>query len=87
MLCMLGKHEEAIKCYENISFENRVCTEENEAFVWNNKGIAYSHLGEYEEAISCFTRVLHIDPEYDDAKLNMQKVIRALSAEECENQR
>ncbi len=84
MLCTLGKHQEALKCYENISFDSHSTTDEKKAFVWNNKGIAHSNLGEYEDAISCFARVLHIDPDYSDAKLNMQKVIRKLSAEESE---
>jgi tetratricopeptide (TPR) repeat protein len=79
---MLGKHQEAINCYENISLEDPTVTAEKKAFVWNNKGIAYLHLREYEDAISCFVRVLHIDPEYTDAKLNMQKALGKLSAEE-----
>ncbi|MDK2892091.1 MAG: hypothetical protein PWQ49_483 [Methanohalophilus sp.] len=85
MLCMLGKYRDAIKCYENISFDRDSMTDEKKAFVWNNKGIAHSYLGEYEDAIKCFTKVLHIDPDYDDAKSNMQKVIRKLSAEESDN--
>ncbi|MBP2029763.1 tetratricopeptide (TPR) repeat protein [Methanohalophilus levihalophilus] len=79
MLCMLGKHQDAIKCYENISFEGHSISDEKKAFVWNNKGIAHSNLEEYDDAINCFAHVLHIDPDYHDAKLNMQKVIRKLS--------
>jgi lipoprotein NlpI len=33
-------------------------------------------MGEYDKAMSCFIRVLHIDPDYEDAKLNMQRMMK-----------
>lgn len=80
MLSLLGKHENAIQCYDKINFDGKTRTAEKEAFVWNNKGIAHSHLGEYKEAVSCFAHALRIDPDYEEAKTNMQKVMSKLSS-------
>ena len=34
---------------------------------WNNKGYALAELGQHEEAIECYDKVIRIDPEDYDA--------------------
>jgi len=32
------------------------------ALVWHEKGLAYSKLGKYDEAIKCYNKAIEIDP-------------------------
>jgi tetratricopeptide (TPR) repeat protein len=42
----------------------------NLASVYNNRGNAYSELGNYEDAIADYTRAIRIDPDYASAYYN-----------------
>ncbi|MBI4972223.1 MAG: tetratricopeptide repeat protein [Candidatus Omnitrophica bacterium] len=61
-LSRLGRHQEAIACYD-MAIE--IDPEYVEA--WHNKGSAWGKLGRYQEAITCFDKALEIDPEYVEA--------------------
>ncbi|MDQ3967043.1 MAG: tetratricopeptide repeat-containing serine protease family protein, partial [Thermoproteota archaeon] len=53
----LGKHQEAIACYDNALEIDPNC-----ANPWNNKGNALANLSKYEEAIKHYDKALDIDP-------------------------
>lgn len=46
---------------------------------WNNLGVAYFHLGEYEEALAAFRRVLQLDPQNRQAGSNLALLEKKLS--------
>jgi len=54
----LKRYEDAIKCYDEALKINP-----EDAFAWNNKGIALDNLGRYDEAIACYDEALKINPE------------------------
>ena len=56
-LATLGRHEEAIGCYDQA-----LAIEPQNAALWNNKGVALDDLGRHEEALRCFDQALAIDP-------------------------
>ena len=51
------KFEEALAC-----FEQALLLDQNNADLWNHKGIALRSIGRYDEALECFNRSLEIDP-------------------------
>jgi tetratricopeptide (TPR) repeat protein len=53
-LSNLGKHKEALECYDKIDANN--------AYAWNNKGVALNNLRRYKDAIVCYDRAIKIDP-------------------------
>jgi len=58
-LAALGRHEEAIRCYDTaLELEPR------SPKVWNNKGSALSALARRKEALECFDKALAIDPRF-----------------------
>jgi len=77
MLDILGNSESAIKCFEDINIDTVL--DGKQAIVLNQKGISYLHLGRYEDAVSCFAKALNLDPEYRDAKNNMNISMEKLS--------
>ena len=64
-LSELGKHQEAIECYDNSLEINP-----RDISAWNNKGIALKHLGKHQEAMGCFDKALEINPRDDAASVN-----------------
>ena len=56
-LRILGKHQEAIVCYDRALEINP-----RDALAWSNKGFALSDLGKYQEAIICCDKALEINP-------------------------
>ncbi|HEX2067353.1 MAG TPA: tetratricopeptide repeat-containing serine protease family protein [Nitrososphaeraceae archaeon] len=61
----LGKHQEAIACYDKA-----LEIDPNAAPVCNNKGNALANMRQYGEAIACYDKALEIDPNYVDAWYN-----------------
>jgi tetratricopeptide (TPR) repeat protein len=57
ILGKLGKHEEAIECYDKVI----ELDPENEA-AWINKGNALCNLNKYEEGIKCCDKAIKMDP-------------------------
>ena len=48
----LGKHEEAIKCYDKV-----IEIDPEYPFAWYNKGVALRQLEKPEEEIKCYDKV------------------------------
>ena len=69
----LGKHHEAITCYDRaIEIDPR------DAKSWSNKGIALSDLGKHQEAIACYDKAIEIDPRHAKAWYNKGVELRNL---------
>ena len=58
-LAALGRHEEAICCYDTA-----LDIEPQSPKIWNNKGCALSALGRRKDALECFDRALTSDPRF-----------------------
>jgi tetratricopeptide (TPR) repeat protein len=72
-LATLGRHEEAINCYDQaLAIDPRF------AAVWNNKGISLADLGRRAEATSCYDQALAIDPRHALAWNNKGLALAAL---------
>ena len=67
-LSNLGRHEEAIVCFEEI-INNAVQMSEPEQIsnVWKNKGVSLKQLGRVEEAVHCFDEAISLNPADTDA--------------------
>src|SRR3989338_5045682 len=61
-LSKLGRHQEAIDCYDKALEINT-----RSAKAWGTKGFILSKLGKHQEAITCYDRALEIDPRFADA--------------------
>jgi tetratricopeptide (TPR) repeat protein len=64
VLRLLGKHDEAIRCFDK-AFEI------NPKFaigVLINKGDTFHSLGRYDEVMECYDKALEIDPGHEKAK-------------------
>jgi len=51
------KFEDALAC-----FEQALLLDQNNADLWNHKGVALRSIGRYDEALECFNKSLKIDP-------------------------
>jgi serine/threonine protein kinase/predicted Zn-dependent protease len=60
----VGRHEEAVECYEGILMS------QYEPVVMNNMALALNHLGRHEEAIEWCDRALAISPDFSDILIN-----------------
>ena len=58
----LGKHKEAIECFNKSLEINSI-----NGVAWNNKGIILALLEKYEEAIECFDKAIEINPRDENA--------------------
>src|SRR3989344_2352192 len=58
----LGKHHEAIACFDRMIEINP-----RDAKTWNNKGCALANLGKHQEAIACCDRAIEINPRHTEA--------------------
>jgi tetratricopeptide (TPR) repeat protein len=56
-LSVLGKHDEALACFDKILEANP-----NHYMAWGNKGLVYHALGRHEEALACIEKVIEIKP-------------------------
>ena len=61
----LGKHDEAIKC-----FDKAIKLNPNYEKAWNNKGVALDNLGKHDEAIKCYDKAIKLNPNDEDAWYN-----------------
>ncbi len=52
--------------------------EENTAKEWNSKGIALVKLGQYDEAIKFFDKAIEIKPQYAEAWVEKNIILKAL---------
>lgn len=58
----LGRHEEAIMCYEEIINNTAQMSEpEQISNIWKNKGVSLKRLGRDEEAEECFAKAKELD--------------------------
>ena len=55
-LATLGRHEEAIACYDRA-----LAIEPHNQALWNNKGVALDDLGRHQDAIACYDQALAIE--------------------------
>lgn len=72
-LAALGRHEEAIRCYD-AALE----VDPRSHKTWNNKGSALSALGRSKGALECFDRALAIDPRFAMAFENKGRELHIL---------
>ena len=61
----LGKHEAALKCYDEAI---KINPEIKEA--WFNKGTSFIALGKYDIGIECYNKAIKIDPKFKEALFN-----------------
>lgn len=61
-LAHVGRHEEAIKCFDKALEVNP-----KHEGVWNNKGLALVNLGRFEEAIKYFDKAIELNPRLEEA--------------------
>ena len=76
-LAALGRHEEAIRCYDTA-----LAIDPNVTQIWNNKGSALSALGRSEEAIDCYDKALAIEPRFVMALCNKGQALHILGQHE-----
>ncbi len=76
-LAALGRHEEAIRCYDEALAIDRSAIQ-----VLNNKGSALSALGRSEEAIGCYDKALAIDSRFIMALHNKGRDLHILGQHE-----
>ena len=57
-----GKFEDALSY-----FEQALTLDQNNADLWNDKGVALRSLGRYQEALECFNKSLEIEPRDKEA--------------------
>lgn len=72
-LAALGRHEEAIRCYDTA-----LEIDPQSPKTWNNKGSAPSALGRRDQALECFDRALAIDPRFAMAFENKGRELHIL---------
>jgi tetratricopeptide (TPR) repeat protein/tRNA A-37 threonylcarbamoyl transferase component Bud32 len=76
-LSNLGRHEEAVRCYDKaLELDPR------DAEVWNNKGDCLDSLGRREEAIRCCERALELNPRDATAWNNKGAILDSLGRTE-----
>ncbi|MFH1823808.1 MAG: tetratricopeptide repeat protein [Candidatus Firestonebacteria bacterium] len=63
-----GNLDGVINCYKNITLLKPLDVE-----AWNNLGIAYGTKGDFKTAIKSWEKALEINPNYTNARLNIQK--------------
>ena len=72
-LSNLGRHPEAITCYDEAIRINPGC-----ALDWNNKGVALGSLGRYQEEITCYDKAIRINPGLAEAWYNKGSALGSL---------
>ena len=70
-LAILKRYDEAMECYNRaIEIDNKL------KGAWYNKGRVYALKGEHTKAIDCYSKALQIDPNYSNAQLARQELMR-----------
>jgi len=69
-----GKYRKAEKCFREVL---RINPTDEEAY--NNIGIALGRMGLYQDAVDFFHHALMLNPEYDTARANRKKYLRAMA--------
>ena len=72
VLAILGKHEEAINCYDKTIAH--LSDPAKLKVAWNNKGLSQVSLGKYDEAMKCYDQAIEIDSELKEAWYNKGRV-------------
>ena len=57
-----GEFEQALSFFEQALF-----LDQDNAELWNHKGVALRSMGRYDEALECFNKSLEIDPRDNTA--------------------
>ncbi|RNI14467.1 tetratricopeptide repeat protein [Methanohalophilus sp. RSK] len=78
MFCTMERYEEALVCYEHINVRE-TDSAEKKTILWNCRGISHFLKGAYDEATRCFSNVLNLDPECEEAKNYLKKAISMLN--------
>ena len=63
-----GKYTDPKKAIEYLS--NAVRLQPYDAIAYNNRGIAYADLGDYQSAIEDYNQAIRLKPDYADAYNN-----------------
>ncbi len=71
-LAKTGAYEKAIRYYKKA-----VKLDDSSALIWNNLGVAYIKIFLYREAIRCFDRVLHLEPNNEKGKANRERCVKS----------
>ena len=72
----MKRYDEAIICFDRvISIENNK-NSENYVNAWYNKGRSFIALNKLEEALACFNIVLSINPNYANAEMAKNMIIK-----------
>jgi tetratricopeptide (TPR) repeat protein len=74
----MEKYEEALMCYEQINVRE-TDSAEKKTILWNCRGVSNFLKGAYDEATRCFSHVLNLDPECEEAKNYLKKTISLLN--------
>ena len=86
----LGDYMEAIKYYEelldimvdyetfNLNFSGYPFDEVNKSTVWNNLGMAYAKLGNFNKALECFENAISLNPNFHKVWYNKGLVLAIL---------
>lgn len=72
VLAILGKHEEAINCYDRTIAH--LSDPAKLKVAWNNKGLSLASLKKYSEAMKCYDQAIEIDRELKEAWYNKGRV-------------
>lgn len=56
-LLVEGKFEDALSY-----FEQALLLDQNNADIWNQKGVTLRSMGRYDDALECFNKALQLDP-------------------------
>jgi tetratricopeptide (TPR) repeat protein len=76
-LAIVGKHEEAMRSYDNAVEIQPECYD-----AWNNKGNVLQKLGKYEEANKCYDKAIKTKPDLYEAWSNKGLTIARLGKHE-----
>ena len=63
---------------ESDSMDSDLWNDEAIALVWNNKGIAYTFLGMYQDSIGCFEKSLGLNKNDHDVLYNLGNVLHTM---------
>jgi tetratricopeptide (TPR) repeat protein len=83
--------KELMEIYEDITGQSYQLSEiiggESSAEAWNNKGLSLANLGRFEEAITCYSKALEINPEdtaaWNNKGLSLANLYRIEEAVTC----
>lgn len=57
-----------------VSLEKAIALGSETAETWNNLGVAYHRMARQDDARRCFERALGLDPHFDEASSNLQRI-------------